>query len=252
MTFIDTNLWCGPWPFAPLARNNAADIAKRLSGYEPMEALVSPFETVFQADPMPGNRAMIKALKTFKQLHPLPVINPGTPAWKDDLEELSSNPGVTAVRLLPAYHGYRLNTVAVRQLTERLQAKGLRLIITARLVDERHEHHGVSIKPVPIKQLAGFLEKFPKLNPLIQGLGIHELEKLSKETALFSTDTSFAEWEDTLRVMKQFLPVSRIQFGSLSPLQVKLAQVDKVRLSSLSDRQLELIAGGNAQKYFAI
>jgi hypothetical protein len=33
---------------------------------------------------------------------------------------------------------------------------------------------------------------------------------------------------------------------------VKLAQVDKVRLSSLSDRQLELIAGGNAQKYFAI
>lgn len=252
MSFIDTNIWCGSWPFASLPRNEAGDIERRLAGFEIAEAFVSPFETVFQVDPMPGNRAMFKALRKRKSLRPLPVINPGTPAWEDHLEEVSANPAVLGLRLLPAYHGYRLNSVALRRLVERVEVKGLRLVITARLVDERHEHRAVSIKALTVSQLAGFMRRYPKTNPLIQGLGIHELKTLSQEDGLFSTDTSFAEWEDTLKVLKAFLPVSRIFYGSLSPLQVTRAQVDKVRLSSISLRQRESVASGNARRFFGI
>jgi predicted TIM-barrel fold metal-dependent hydrolase len=252
MNFIDTNVWFGSWPFTPLPRNGAADVERRLSRLGTSEALVSPFETVFQVDPMPGNRVMLKALEKRKGLRPLPVINPGTSAWEDHLDELSENPNVVGVRILPAYHGYRLNTMAVRGLVDRLALKKLRLVVTARLVDERHEHRAVSIKPVSVTQLAGFVERHPKSNPLIQGLGVHELRELAKAGESFFTDTSFAEWEDTLKVLKEILPVSKILYGSLSPLQVTQAQMDKIRLSSLSARQREAVSCGNAIRCFGV
>ncbi|MFL3658312.1 MAG: amidohydrolase family protein [Opitutales bacterium] len=252
MNFIDTNVWCGSWPFTPISRNGTADIDRRLRRFGISEALVSPFETVFQDDPMPGNRALLKALEKRKGLRPLPVLNPGTAAWEDHLEELSKCLDVVGVRILPAYHGYRLNAVAVRRLAERLESKKIRLVITARLVDERHEHRALTIKPASVAQLAGFVGRNPKVNPLIQGLGTHELKEMAKADGRFLTDTSFAEWEDTLRVLKGFMPISRVLFGSLSPLQVTRAQVDKVRLSSLSGRQRESVARGNAGRYFGI
>ena len=252
MKFIDTNAWCGSWPFAPLSLKKPDKIGRRSLDIDIIEAHISSFDTLFQSDPMPGNRAMLKALRNRTELRPLPVINPGTTAWEDHLEEMAAYPKVVGIRLTPAYHGYRLNSVAVRRLIDRAKVKGLRLVVTARLVDERHEHQAVSIKPVGISQLATFIERFPKTNPLIQGLGTHVLRELSSVEGLFSTDTSFAEWKDTFKVIKKQLPVSRILYGSLAPLQVMQAQIDKVRMSSLTTRQRESIANGNARNYFKL
>jgi hypothetical protein len=252
MNFIDTNVWCGSWPFAPLGQTGISKIKQPSTDFEITEVFLSPFDSVFQVDPMPGNRTMFEGLSRLSVFHPLPVINPATGAWEDHLEELATNSQVVGLRLLPAYHGYRLNSKAVRRMVERVKAKGLRLVITARLVDERHEHRAVTIKPVSVSQIAAFIREHPKENPLIQGLSIHELKELSKADGLFYTDTSFAEWEDTLKILKGYIPVSRILYGSLSPLQVTLAQIDKVRLSSLTTRQRELVASDNARKYFGI
>ena len=250
MKFIDTNRWSGAWPLSPVSLNGSSNRRPKAIGYEIKEALVSPFEAVFQMDPMPGNRANFEAVKKQRKCRPLPIINPATPAWEDHLEEVTENNRVVAIRLLPGYHGYTLRSQAVKKLADRLKEKKLRLIITTRLVDERHEHHSLNIKPVPLKHLKHFIEHEPKLHPLIQGLGIHELKELAKAEGTFSADTSFAEWEDTLRVMKLSIPVSRILFGSLSPLQVDQAQFDKVRLSSLSQKQREAVAFDNAQSFF--
>ena len=252
MNFIDTNAWIGSWPFSPVSLSESRSPKIRRVGYKISEALISSFDAVFQTDPMPGNRAILDVVKKSRTCRPLPIINPATPAWVDHLEEVSQHAGVVAVRLLPGYHGYSLRSAATRTLLEHLKEKKLRLVITARLVDERQEHHALSIKPVAVSQLTQFVERHPKINPLIQGLGVHELKELAKSDGLFSTDTSFAEWEDTLRVVKQNIPISRIQFGSLSPLQIAQAQIDKVRLSSLSIRQREAVALNNAQKFFKI
>ena len=252
MRFIDTNVWCGSWPFAPLSQNTSPRTGRRSLDIDITEVLVSHFDCVFQTDPMPGNRSAFKAFEKLKAFRPLPVLNPATPAWEDHLEKVAAIPGVAGVRLLPAYHGFRLNSAPIRNLVQRIKEKKLRLVITARLVDERHEHPAVKVKPVNVAHLADFIQRYPKANPLIQGLGIHELKKLSQTDGLFSTDTSFAEWENTLKTLKAYVPVSRIFFGSLSPLQVTLAQIDKVRLSSLTPRQRASVASGNARNYFGI
>ncbi len=252
MTLFDTNVWFGSWPFAPIGIPSAAALEKRLGSNGIEGALVSSFETVFQVDPMPGNRALRQALRKRKSLQALPVINPGTPAWEDHFEELATSSDVPALRLLPSYHDYRLNSKSTQRLVRATEANGVRLVITARLVDERQEHKAVNIKPVSVEALTDFVQKHPQLNPLIQGLNRHEVEALSKAEGQFLTDTSFAEWEDTLKVLKGFLPVSRMLFGSLTPLHVLQAQVDKIRCSSLTDRQRQLVASGNAKNYFGL
>jgi uncharacterized protein len=252
MKFIDTNAWCGSWPFAPIQGKSVVHPTLPRVGYEIHESLVSCFDTLFQIDPMPGNRSLFDAFRILKAFIPLPVINLATPAWEDHLDELIEHPSNVGIRLLPSYHGYRLTSFPVRRLVERLNEHSLRLVVTARLVDERHEHPAVTIKPVQVTELEKFLNDYPRLDPLIQGLGVHELKTLSAVNGRFRTDTSFAEWEDTMKVLKRDLPTSRILFGSLSPLQVQQAQIDKVRLSSISEAQRIAIACGNAQTYFGL
>jgi hypothetical protein len=245
MKFIDTNLWIGNWPFAPLSRNEVKEVSRRLSRFDIDTAFVSTFECVFQVDPMPGNRSLRKTVARRRRLRALPVLNPGVAAWRDHLDELADWPETKAIRLLPGYHGYRLDSRSTRACVEALQSRGIRVLATARLIDERHE-------PPALGQWEGFLEFASSANPLIQGLSVHELRALSEFGRRFSADISFAEWEDTLRVLKGFMSTTRIMFGSLSPLQVLQAQIDKIRLSSLALNQREKVANLNAVKYFGV
>lgn len=252
MKLIDTNLWLGNWPFAPIAANDPTGLMRKLKRGGLSRGFVSPLDTVFQVDPMPGNRALMNAIANTPFYQALPVVNLATPAWEAHFDELVTGGMTSGVRLLPAYHGYGLSAASVGKLVSKVNAIGMRIVITARLVDERHEHRAVSIKPISVKALTKFVGSHPDLNPLIQGLNRHELEGLSREAGRFMTDTSFAEWEDTLATLKRFLPVRRMVFGSLVPLQSLQAQVDKVRLSSLSSRQRDLVGSGNAMRYFGI
>ncbi len=193
MNLIDTNLWIGNWAFAPIEAKDPAVVMRKLKRGGISKAFVSSLDTLFQVDPMPGNRELMHSISRLSFYHLLPVINPATPAWEAHLEELVAGGKVSGVRLLPAYHGYKLSTAPVTKLISKVQKHGLRIVITARMVDERHEHHAVSIKPVSLSALAKFIGSHPNLNPLIQGLNRHELETLSQEAKNFVLDTSFAE-----------------------------------------------------------
>ena len=250
MIFFDTNVWHGSWAFAPLPRLNPAALARALQRNDIVGAMVSQFDCVFQFDPMPGNRALLKALQRQESLYPLPVLNLATPMWREHLQSLASNRRVRAIRLLPAYHAYDLSLRKYDDAIAAIADSGLRIIVTSRLVDERHEHHAVRIKPVPVKRLARFLERHPKVNPLIHGLSRFELEALAKSQELFSVDTSFLEWEDSLRVASDFLAASRIQMGSTTPLQVTQSHADKIRFSSLPAAQKRAVAFQSAYKFF--
>ena len=252
MKFVDTNLWIGNWPFSPLPRNEVGDVSRWLSRFGIETAFASSFECVFQIDPMPGNRSLRKAIGQRRRLRLLPILNPGVAAWRDHLEELADWPETKAVRLLPGYHGYRLDSRSIRTCIEALRSRRIRVVAAARLIDERHEHRAVTINPPTLGQWERFLEFASSTNPLIQGLSVHELRALSEQGHRFYADTSFAEWEDTLRVLKGFMPTTRVMFGSLSPLQVVQAQIDKIRLSSLSALQGGKVAHLNAIKYFKI
>jgi hypothetical protein len=51
-----------------------------------------------------------------------------------------------------------------------LEARGLRLALQVRLIDERHEYHGLSLKPVALAALTRFLATYPNTPVLVSGL----------------------------------------------------------------------------------
>jgi uncharacterized protein len=249
MRFLDTNCWMGAWPFASLPARSAAALQAHLAEHGVARALVSSFDALFQSDPTPANRALMLACREHPGLLPLPVINPAMPAWQEHLARCVDTMPVRAIRLLPGYHRYRLTGAAVGRLVEDATGQRIRIVVTARLVDERHEHPAVRVKPVKVPELAAFLERHADVESLVQGLTRHEVDALAGKTKRFLTDLSFAEWEDTLRVLRRKLPVARMVFGSLTPLHVLRAQVDKVRLSTLSEVDRRAVAADNAQRF---
>lgn len=248
---LDTNLWWGSWPFG-LGHGEVtpASLAARLRRSGVTGGWVSPFGAVWADDPMPANRALLAACGARGKLRPLPVLNPAIPGWCEDLAELAASAGVTAVRLMPAYHGYRLTPARVRELAPAIAEAGVATVITVRLVDERHEHHAVRIKPVPLRELERWLDAAPT-EPLLHGLTRHEVDRLVQggRTSFFA-DLSFVEWEETLAVVERSLPLSKVMLGTLTPLHVTAAQVAKVTGSTVTPAKRRAVGVGNARRFF--
>ncbi len=232
---IDTNCWWGAWPFGGGAATTVTgapsgrELAERLAAHGIGEAWVSPLAAVWAAEPMTSNRELAAVVAGIAALRVVPVINPVLPGWEEDLAHVATWAGVRAVRWLPAYHGYRLGAARWRAAAARVAAAGLKLVVTARLVDERHEHHAVRGKPVGVAELRRWLAGLGDVVPLVQGLTRHELDGLADDGVTnFCADLSYAEWQETMRTVAKKTAARRLMLGTLTPLHVTAAQVAKV------------------------
>ncbi len=252
MTFFDTNAWLGEWPFLNLPVRDAAALRRHWRQHDIAGGLVSAFSALWPVDPMPANRALRTSLARRPEMTPLPVLNLFGPGWERDLEELLAWPELVAVRLAPGYGGWSLRGRVAREAAAAITAAGKRVVLTARLWDERHEHPALRVKPVKTADVIAWLAAVPECTPLIQGLTRWDVEAVAKESDRFLTDLSYAEWEDTLAVLTKTVQAKRIVFGSLTPLHVTGAQVDKVAASSQSARVRRAVATDNAQRFFTV
>lgn len=249
MNLFDTNAWIGEWPLALVPTRDPAALQKHWKQHGITGGLVSAFSSLWVLDPTAANTALVKATARRANLVPLPVLNLLDPAWREQLETILSWSAVKAVRLAPGYGGWTLNSRAAIDAAKAIEAAGRRVVLTVRLVDERHEHPAVKIKPVLAKTIGRWIEAVPEMTPLLQGATRWELEELAGITDRFLTDMSYAEWTDTIGVLGQTIPARRIVFGSLTPLHVTLAHANKVSQSPVSAAQRRAIATGNAEKF---
>ncbi|WP_221029720.1 hypothetical protein [Actomonas aquatica] len=252
MTFYDTNAWVGEWPFLNLPVRDPAALRRHWRKHGIGGGLVSSFAALWPTDPMPANRTLREAIGRARGMTPLPVLNLFGPGWEQDLAELLSWPELKAVRLAPGYGGWTLRSAAAREAAQQITAAGKRVVLTARLWDERHEHPALKVKPVKVADIVRWLAAVPDCTPLVHGLTRWEVEKLAEQTKGFLTDLSYAEWEDTLGVMKRAVGARRIVFGSLTPLHITTAQVQKVEASPQSARVREAVAAGNATTFLKL
>lgn len=259
LSYIDTNAWWGTWLRGGVRDDRApAELARWLGRHGVERALVSPLAALLADDPMPANRALFAGLGGVRRLVALPVINPVLPGWADDLAEVAQASGVVAVRWLPAYHGYRLSDRRCQEAARAIGRAGLRLVITARLIDERHEHAGIRVRPVAGRELIRALPRLAEAGgrrgtPLVQGLTKHELEQLAAAGIRdFAADLSFAEWEDTLKVVARSVPLTRVMVGTLTPLHVTQAQLAKTSSLTVTPRLRAAVAADNARKFFKL
>lgn len=247
---FDVNCYLGAWPFSLAPEQSAAQFAQHLSRSGIRRAAVSPFGAVFQPEPMPANRALFAATRLRKNFTPLPVVNPALADWRSQLAECAAKPGVRAVRLFPNYHNYSLAAPMLEEFVAELRARRLRLVLTARLEDERHRYFGLTVKGVPSAELAAFLEAHRSLAPLITGLSVGEALALAEKHENFSADLAYQENIALAAMLRGKLPAARLMFGTLAPLVSAQAQTAKLAAPGFTAAERRRIGFANAEKFF--
>ncbi|HTO02083.1 MAG TPA: hypothetical protein VL069_00205 [Opitutus sp.] len=249
MKTFDANTWIGRWPFAFLEVHSARSLAAELRRHDIGRALVSPLDAVFAPEPGPANREMLRTTRGVEALHPVPVINPALANWREELDVVALDPRVRAVRLLPAYHNYRLAHRAVGDLAIELVRRQLRLIVQVRLIDERHEYHALTIKPVPGTDLSVLIARHPKLRMLASGLLRSEVLSLLPKHPELLADLSFAEWHDTLRHLLGKVSVRQLAFASHTPFLITAAARAKLDTAGIAETKRAAIGFGNLERF---
>ena len=248
MKLLDALAWTGSWPFAPIATHDARSLAVALEADGIDGALVSPLEAVFAVEPGPANRRLLHETRAVPALRPVPVVNPTVPGWESDLAEVADDPRVRMIRLLPAYHGYRLDgraAVACGGAAARLR---LAVAVQMRLVDERHEHHAVRVRPVPVAALETFVRRLPEIELVASGLLRSEIKAVAPRLRRARFDTSFAEWLDTLPDLLERARPEQLVFASNAPLLMPAAGRAKVVGADVPPRIRRVVAGDNLRR----
>ncbi|MGH7995482.1 MAG: amidohydrolase family protein, partial [Opitutaceae bacterium] len=207
---------------------------------------------VFLPEPMPANRELFQAARAAPALIPVPVINPALAVWREHLDECRAAAKVRAVRIFPAYHRYTLRHRNLGGFMEALDEAGIRLIVCARLEDERNRYAGLKVKGVPAGELARFLARFREFHVLCTGLDRAEVAALAKDHDNFSAELCFCEYMDTVADLLTALPASRLMLGTNTPLLTTLAETAKLRHARVSARVRERIGSGNARRFFSL
>jgi hypothetical protein len=137
----------------------------------------------------------------------------------------------------------------VGELADELIRLRLRLIVQMRLIDERHEYHALTIKPVRLADLGTLLKRHPKLPVLASGLLRSEILSLLPEHPRLLADLSLAEWYETLRHLLAKVSVKQLAFASHTPFLITAAARAKLDASGLPSTKLNAIAGGNLHRW---
>jgi len=249
MSAFDANTWIGRWPFAFLIEHSPRTLLAHLRDRGIDRAIVSPLDAVFAPEPGPANRTLLRSTRSIPELLPVPVINPGLSNWRDELEVCTRDPRVRMVRVLPRYHGIRLGSRAMDALLMELRQRGVRLAIQVRLIDERHEHHALRIKPVSMRDLTRFLAAHPEDPLLISGLLRSEVMALVPQHAHVFADLSFAEWHDTVQNLLTKVRLEQLVFASHTPFLVTSAAGAKIAASGLKGSRLASLAFRNLERF---
>ncbi len=252
MTFIDTNSSYGHWPFADLPKQTLSQFETHLQKHGIEQALVSRLETIFLPDPNQSNREHILACKRLSHLTPIPVLNLANRDWLDNLEAYRRMTEIKAVKLYPNFHNYSLSSTRVADLTEYLAKNEIRLILNVRMLDERHQYHGLAIKGVSKKQIIAYAKRFPDFPFLCTGLFRPEILTLAELCPQIRMDLSFADWHDLINGLIETINPERLFFGSHTPLMVTKANTYKLEVAAIPQTFKTQIARENAKAFFKL
>lgn len=245
MTYFDANTWIGRWPFSLQPALSARALVTRLKQHGIGRALVSPIDAVFAPEPTAANRALLRETHRHSALVPVPVIRPALANWQEQLDTAAADARVSAVRLLPSYHDYRLGSTRLADFFAALDERRLKVIVTARLIDERHEYFALKIKGVPVSELQAFLRLHPERPVLLTGLMRPEMQAIVAKHQQVLADLTFAEWHETMRDLRGTIPARQLAFASHTPFLITAAARAKLEDTGLPQAELEQMAAGN-------
>jgi hypothetical protein len=250
---IDISAWTGTWPYDLNGEVSLPRLAERFARVGISEALVSPLAAVFAPDTMPANRALLAGCGDASlpvRFHPAPVLNPRSPAWREDLAEVL-DAGVHAIRLIPTWHVWEPGDAAASDLLRAAAEAGIVPIVQARMIDERALPVMAAQAIFDATSVAGWLGGMPEVRVAVAGLYRMELAPFA-DLAHVAVDLSFVESDDTLATALEFLPPGRILAGTHAPMHEPLAGVVKLPAEGPTAGAARQVARDSAREWFSL
>ena len=241
----DINCFTGNWPFFRLRCNTFEKLKALHSDAGICSGLISSLEAVFYQDPYEAELQLAQLIKGSSYKHAM-ILNPTLPAWRDDLNRAVRELNISAVRLMPGYHGYTLTDPVMDSVAAALRESQLPLIITLRVRDERTAW---MIQPALIstQDIISFVSKNPDIRVLLTGIRVGEVRKLEPDQIPWDNlyvDPSIFK-EGGIHPLENAWELEHVRghilFGSAAPMMELQATIMQIETANISNAEKEQI-----------
>jgi predicted TIM-barrel fold metal-dependent hydrolase len=256
-SILDVNCFVGFWPFRRIRYRTVGDIARLMARTHTRGALVTPLAGLFYKDCLSAVREMLEELKASPRpnLWPVAVVNPAFPGWQKDLAIMIDEWGCVAARLFPNYHGYWLTDPQAEELLRVVQGRGLPLMVSMRVEDERLRHWLVRVEPVSCLDVAWVLRAFPAIKIVLCDVKPEEIDQLQVDILTHphaSVDTSARMPQLYLEEMVGQLGTDRVVYGTGMPLKYPECALHQVHDAQLPEDTKCRVFSENARAMFGL
>jgi hypothetical protein len=251
---IDTNAWLGAWPIRHLPLAEPEALAKKLTAGGVTRAWVSSLDGVLQKDIGGVNERLAATCAGSKLFEPFGIVNPALPNWEADVTACAEQHHMRGIRLIPSYHGYKLDDPRFVDLLKLATEHRVAVQIALILEDDRTQNAAWRVPAVDVSPLPHALEAVPGARVMVLNwtrviAGKPVALALQGTSILF--DIAMMEGIAGIETTLAELPVERLCFGSYAPVFYFESAKLKLHESDLTKDQLRSITDTNAQRFLA-
>ena len=250
---VDAAAYLGAWPFRPI-EGTVAGLRKMMRTERVQQALVSPLEGLFYADPRPANDRLLRRLSGGRSLWAVPVVNLRLADWRDELARMAGRRRVRGMRLAPGFHGYRVEEA--REALVAAAEHDLAVVIQVRMQDERHHHLPTQrAEEAPLEDIVALAAAAPESRVVASGARLAEtLEQAEhiRQLANIWLDMSHMDGLDCMKEAAQAVGVRHLAFATNWPFFCARSAVLKVGEAELRDRDATAVMERNARIAFGL
>jgi len=249
---IDTNISLGQWPFRHEELADGTALVRKLREHGVTQAWAGSFEALLHKDISSVNARLVEDCKRSGDglLVPIGALNPMLPGWEEDLRRCVEVHRMTAIRLHPNYHGFKLGDPIVERVLQLADERNLLVQISVLMEDERTLHPLVNVPATDTAPLSTVLKKFTKVR--VQLLNALRTLRGDPLLALAVSGVRFeiAMLEGVTGVanLLEKLPLDRLCFGSHSPFYYFESARLKLQESDLADIQMKAVCYETASR----
>ena len=242
MERFDGNCFVGNWPFFRVRENTPEKLMQMHKKYQITSGFVSSLEAIFYQDPYEAEEQLAAQLRGTSYKH-IMVLNPALPAWEAELCRCVERLSVSGIRLVPGYHSYCLRDPQMDKVVALAKQYGLEILLTLRMHDDRTGWM-IAPAPVPLEDLAYFIDRNPDVRILLNHIRPGEIEKLNALGVtwdnVYVDISGFKDGTNPLETVLKFDYLKgHILYGSGAPIMEPYATVLQLETADIDPTEAE-------------
>ena len=265
--YFDANSYLGEWPTRRLNGDRAPSPRELVEQRQALmdrrgisRAAISRLEGVFLKDASSANRELFELVGDNDRFLPIYTLDPTFPDWRDQLErciqEWGLARGKAGLRLLPNYHGYRLDGPAVDRFLEVVAPLQVPVLLPVQLEDARMHHPAMQVPDLPGAEVAGLVNRWQNVPWIVCGATASQIAstaKLLNPAARCWFDVSRVQGPvDSIRMLRERVGVGRLVFGTNLPLHVCESPIMELADAHLPPEEDAAVRLGNGHDAFGL